>query len=352
MVLDRVMYGFWAVPVLGNFHFNVTLGNGSLYGTHPFHWYFTAGIPALTGMLLPVLVYDFFSARTTTCQRRLWIIISCYVVAHSTSAHKEFRFLLPILPMFCLLAGTRLRAWTRRTTQSWKLKLLLMSGILINLIAVLYLGLVHQRAPIDVNRAIVQAAVASSAAAKSKSSSNSKTYRIHYLMGCHSTPLLSHLHSSSSIGSDPEIRFDPWYLDCSPNCRADPNKECESDAFSRDPRRFVDLVYGLPNDSPMECLVDGGETCEAHLEALVAATPDFVVCYSRDLDKIRQVLHLMGMEERERFVHGINGLRLGDKFTVGAGAFANDEFPTIHFPYSSLELSLEEMVLFQKKTTK
>jgi hypothetical protein len=25
-VLDRIMYGFWAIPMLGNFHFNVIQG--------------------------------------------------------------------------------------------------------------------------------------------------------------------------------------------------------------------------------------------------------------------------------------------------------------------------------------
>jgi hypothetical protein len=68
LLLDRFMFGFWAIPFLGNIHFNVILGrsilstngsagfglpgiidspnnvcanhntgNGSLYGTHPFH---------------------------------------------------------------------------------------------------------------------------------------------------------------------------------------------------------------------------------------------------------------------------------------------------------------------------
>ena len=37
LLLDKAMYGFWAIPVLGNFHFNVIQGKkyNSLYaGTH------------------------------------------------------------------------------------------------------------------------------------------------------------------------------------------------------------------------------------------------------------------------------------------------------------------------------
>ena len=83
--VDRWFYGFWAIPFLGNIHFNVLLGKerkdefivsicciyfnthfnhinlsnslfysgqGSLYGTHPFLWYVFAGIPAICGIML------------------------------------------------------------------------------------------------------------------------------------------------------------------------------------------------------------------------------------------------------------------------------------------------------------
>jgi GPI mannosyltransferase 3 len=358
LVLDRMMYGFWVVPVLGNFHFNVIQGYGSLYGVHPFHWYLTAGIPALTGMLLPVLLYDLYAVNNWTVQQaKLWIIISYYVVAHSFSAHKEFRFLLPILPMFCLLAGSRLRILTTKQNQidypSTKTKIALGFGVFVNLVVVLYLGCFHQRAPIDVNQAIVTAAIERNEA-KTHPSSKTKTtpvYRIHYLMGCHSTPLLSHLHH-------PGIKFEPWYLDCSPDCRSDPDTECESDAFSRDPRGFVERVYGFPNDTPMECLVDGAETCEAHLKALAAsdATPDFIVCYSEDLHDIRDVIELLGMVERERFIQGINGLQIGPFIKIGkVEAFeANSDVAvsTVNLFQNFTVFSLDEMILFEKQMRK
>ncbi|KAL3924961.1 MAG: hypothetical protein SGILL_000717, partial [Bacillariaceae sp.] len=91
VVIDRIMYGFWAFPTLGNFQFNVLEGYGALYGSHPFYWYFVAGIPALTGLMFPVLIYDIFRGAWDYGGRNLWIIISCCVSAHSVSAHKEFR---------------------------------------------------------------------------------------------------------------------------------------------------------------------------------------------------------------------------------------------------------------------
>lgn len=32
-IIDRIMYGFWAVPFLGSFHFNVMLGRSKIYLT-------------------------------------------------------------------------------------------------------------------------------------------------------------------------------------------------------------------------------------------------------------------------------------------------------------------------------
>ena len=56
--VDRWFYGFWAVPFLGNLHFNVLRGHGALYGTHPFGWYAYAGLPAICGVLLPFVLRE------------------------------------------------------------------------------------------------------------------------------------------------------------------------------------------------------------------------------------------------------------------------------------------------------
>ena len=132
-------------------------------------------------------------------------------------------------------------------------------------------------------------------------------------------------------------------------------EECESDAFERDPREFVERFYGLPNDTPMECLVDGAETCEAHLQALAAssATPDFIVCYSSDLVALRDVLELLGMVETQRFIYGINGIQIqvgnnSHSIMTGAESFSNSELTTVELLRNSTRFSLEEMVLFEK----
>ena len=213
VIIDRFFYGFWAIPVLGNIQFNIILGmsfcgcisaskelgmsriffsslivvhimfkfigNGSLYGTHPGHWYLSTGIPAVTGVLFPLLLVDLFSSWSFP-KRNLWIICYCYVLGHSSSEHKEFRFLLPLLPLFCLLSGQRISQLGKKGSG----KMILILAGAINLGAVLYLGLVHQSGYISINRKIVQLV-----------KNEPQTYTIHYLMDCHSTPLMSHLHA-------------------------------------------------------------------------------------------------------------------------------------------------------------
>lgn len=287
-------------------------GNGSLYGTHPVHWYFSAGIPAIAGLLLPILLYDLsHSAQWSTGRTRLWLICGVYSVAHSFSSHKEFRFLLPILPLFCILSGERLGSLTKSISHG---RVLLVGWLLANLVAVCYLGLIHQRAPIEVNRSILQL-----------TSQEPRTYTIHYLMGCHSTPVLSHLHQ-------PPARYLPWTLDCSPKCRADPEVTCESELFARDPLRFLDETYfGCDDDDEEE------ETCSNKSKI----NPDFLVIEADKLDKTRERLTTMGMNEVGRYTHGLSGVSFDSEFVQ------ND--PTKLHIIGPVHLSVDQFVLFRNE---
>jgi GPI mannosyltransferase 3 len=356
LLLDRIMYGFWAFPVLANFHFNVVQGNGSLYGTHPVYWYFVAGIPALVGMLLPVLVYDLSRVGSWNYARRnLWIICGSCIIAHSASAHKEFRFLLPILPLFCLIAGSRLeqliRKSTTTTTTTVRLPVFfLLLGAILNLVPVLYLGLVHQRAPIDVNRAILNE-VALHHHRNDSLSSSVVVVNVHYLMGCHSTPLMSHLHA-------PPTRFLTWHLDCGPSCRADPAVDCESDAFAKNPRAFLEQAlerYYYYNYSVENNNNDVDQSCTADWETAAAAAacsmPDFVVCHAENLSELRPLLeNTMHMREIGRFIHEINGIQMGDFLQIGAANLQNNDFSQWNFLQGFVKVSLEEMVLYTRRT--
>ncbi|KAK8747831.1 hypothetical protein OTU49_017533, partial [Cherax quadricarinatus] len=99
----------------------------------------------------------------------------------SCLGHKEFRFLLPILPLCLCIAGDliayELTSYSKRKTQLSKYKSVAGFSFLIipNLLSVLYLGLVHQRGPLDTMTVL-------------QHDTQSHKSNVLFLMPCHSTP--------------------------------------------------------------------------------------------------------------------------------------------------------------------
>ncbi|KAL9188620.1 hypothetical protein ACHAXT_006998 [Thalassiosira profunda] len=280
--IDRCFYGFWAVPFLGNIHFNVLLGHGSLYGTHPLFWYIYAGIPAICGALLPFFLWDLATMKVDLARPRnnprliLLCIIGPYIMLHSMSEHKEFRFLLPILPLICILAGhtlARLASGAKKTTinTARRTSVLLAGLIVLNYPHLLYLAIVHQRGPVAVNGHLTSLIGKVDHEWSRRNVGITRQYTVHYLIGCHSAPVYSHLHISS-------VRVNTWHLDCSPDCRSNPNVVCESDAFSNDPYGFVTSAYGIAGE---ESCTEAGNIKEP---------PTFVVVMQDHAEAVDQVL--------------------------------------------------------------
>lgn len=242
------------------------------------------------------------------------------------SAHKEFRFLLPILPLFCVRAGHVI--CNKMLATSLRRLIVVVMLVLPNLVALVYLGTFHQGAPIQINQRIRRLLAA-------HSDGNEKEYIVHYLMGCHSTPLYSHLHV-------PLVHIDAWTLDCSPECRASPNVECESELFSKDPVRFVDSVYTIAESDTDTCTSNNEE---GYCSFETRQVPDLLAVYSSDAFLLKGRLERMGLQEVDHFAHGTNGLRLGS-FQFGDD-FASDSFRHVNL-LGMLELSLDDMVLFAK----
>jgi phosphatidylinositol glycan class B len=213
-------------------------------------------------------------------------IIVPYIVLHSFSSHKEFRFLLPILPLICILAGYAISRMVKvaedAATQSSEgcgytmsgrcfptlPKLLLVALILLNYPQLFYLGLIHQRGPIAVSRYLVSVIEKEDPPVYNQK----KQLSIHYLMGCHSAPLYSHVHI-------PNVPVVAWQLDCSPNCRSNPDVVCESDAFSSDSLGFVMSAYGISGDD--DC---------AEVNAAVKGPPSFLIIMQDDVVDTGKVL--------------------------------------------------------------
>jgi phosphatidylinositol glycan class B len=321
LLVDRCFYGFWTIPLLANLQFNVVEGMGALYGSHPFHWYVTAGLPAITGLMLPILIFGVPRSKNNY----LWAVILPYIFLHSISPHKEFRFLLPILPLLCIISGTTLAEEMNlfaHPTRTMLRAILIATFVIANLIAFLYLGLIHQRGPMDVNHAIIRRI----------QQLGHTDVSVHYLMDCHSTPLYSHLHVREGVN------VQAWHLDCSPSCRASKSLTCESALFSRDPLEFVIDAYGQVCPIDHESDGDQGHVCGSP-----RTVPNFLAIFSNDAIKVEPQLASMGLVATKRFFHSI----------VGATLFGSDmgdtNMRTIRLA-SWLLLSGKEVVLYEQIT--
>ena len=272
-----------------------------------------AGIPAICGIVLPFFLWEIgvlisaalegvritktsssirqkrHSHSSSDSRLALLGIIALYILLHSFSEHKEFRFLLPILPLVCILAGHSIDHLaqvleTNTTTGSTShlsianeniasetkignvalpispRSLLLAALVVLNYPHLLYLSLIHQRGPIAVNSYVASMV---NKRALGEKNEDTQQYSVHYLMGCHSAPVYSHLHA---IGAAVET----WHLDCSPECRSNSSLVCESDAFSKDPLRFVKSTYGISDPGG-----DGDDSCM--LADSVKEAPSFLV---------------------------------------------------------------------------
>jgi hypothetical protein len=299
------------------------------------------------------------------------IIIMCYVCLHSVSSHKEFRFLLPVLPLCCILSGQCLnsilnplkpvedevtkdshsnkrqhpakeyekdtpiiirqgqqqqvlRQNRKRKKKTWFIVAMMTVP---NLIAVLYLAIVHQRAPISVNREIIRLL-----STRQTTPQEAVTVHVHYLTGCHATPLYSFLHSGS-MGMMSGLSIDASILECPPSCRSNPNETCQSDAFFQNPLSYVQERYQFkhahtrPTGIQDSCEDNGnGEMLISPVPhgkdntdtAVIAedsdyyhSFPDFVVVPEREALKIDSFLcQNMGLERVAQLKHSLSGVKL------------------------------------------
>ena len=350
-------------------------GNGKLYGTHPWFWYFLAGLPAIAGILTPLFLFETYACfrRRRKDQLIRWLdrpqdvllaIIAVYVSFHSISAHKEFRFILPILPLVCILAGNSMHLYYKKKTSGLHVfrrrKLMLFSLlILFNYPHLIFLCTSHQGAPIKINTAIA-AYIADFKQAKSKDAQMPnllKPISIHYLMGCHSTPLYSHLHIPLKEPPNGDtVLIDAWHLDCSPKCRSDASILCESDRFSSDPLGFISQEYGISAEA---CTYSEDETCKDNSNLPARAEeqkklPKLLALFEEDLYKngsieMRDLLASVGMREMQKFRHTVKGVSFVRPCQRKDDNGRNDEATIMALPALGVRLKIEyyHMILFK-----
>ncbi|XP_021197863.3 GPI mannosyltransferase 3 [Helicoverpa armigera] len=216
VALDSYYYGRLVITPWEFFRFNVLNDIASFYGQHPWHWYLTQGIPAVLGInLIPVLwaISNILRRpKENKIGSLLLTAVVLYVAVYSFIPHKEFRFVLPLLPIFLYLAQDVIVPWSRKA-QKWHLYLVAGLILIGNAVPAAYFGSIHQAGTLQVMPLLREAA-------NNRSS-------VTFLMPCHSTPLYSHLH----------LNITTRYLHCEPPINGSASNY-EAEAFFNNPQRW------------------------------------------------------------------------------------------------------------------
>uniref|UniRef100_J3L8V6 Mannosyltransferase n=1 Tax=Oryza brachyantha TaxID=4533 RepID=J3L8V6_ORYBR len=221
--LDCWMYGSPVIVPLNFLKFNLFSSGGDYYGTHVFHWYFSQGFPSMVWSFLPFSIYGIMKSR----EWRLAGLIAWVLAVYSILGHKEFRFVLPVLPLMFMFSGYNLAAMVQFKGKGCnekghlsRLQLSVILLILTNLPMALYMSLFHQRGTEDVMFYL------------SREAHDGRVKSVLFLMPCHSTPYYSTLHYNIPM------RF----LDCTPSEKK--GTLDESDRFLMNPSYFVGKNFG------------------------------------------------------------------------------------------------------------
>ena len=317
LLLDRLMYGEWTIPAVNFVYLNSLTSLSSLYGTHPAHWYLTEALPATLTLLLPLAGWAVWRWRAEAVVWLMCAVVGWSVAVHSVNAHKEYRFLLPVLPLVCLLAGRALAAMAAE-----RRRVVVGVYVVVNALLFGYFGLIHQAGPISA-MSFLQHRLS---ALPTPSSTTVSPYAVHFWMPCHSTPFYSALH----VTPPPSMRF----LDCAPSLPplpvTDPSSafssHCtDSHLFHRSPVAFLSLFYNtsLPHptttatpthalDLTDHCtrLRQHWQQADAHKApyeqrggGAVDGWPTHVLLFDNALQAVWTVVNAMGYREVARLFH-------------------------------------------------
>ena len=243
---DRTYYGDWTFPPLRFLQFNIVQSLAVFYGRNRPDYYVSEGIPLLLTTALPFAVMGIYlslggsrspTTQGTTQERTLSVFaatVIATVLVLSTIAHKEVRFIYPLLPMLHILAARPLASvfYTRKTSR----QSILVLGIAINIYIAYYVSFVHQRGVIDVMHYLRQRQVSRFDASRADklAGMESANNTVGFLMPCHSTPWRSHLVYPETSA---------WALTCEPPIHIAMEERAsyldEADVFYQNPTKWL-----------------------------------------------------------------------------------------------------------------
>lgn len=160
---DCLYFGEWTFPPYQFLQFNLSLDLAVFYGEMDWHYYLSQGITQLTMTLLPFALIGLYrsisssnpeaTAFQNNALKALCFAVVTTITALSLVAHKEVRFILPLLPILHILAAPSFAKLFsappgRQPSQG---KTALLTGLIfVNFVIATYLSLFHAAAPISV----------------------------------------------------------------------------------------------------------------------------------------------------------------------------------------------------------
>lgn len=126
-VVDMVAYGSFLVHIPLYFKYSVTNGLSRIFGEQPW-WYYLYALTVTSGGL----IVSIFSSQTRTHAKSILIALLLIVVPHSLIQHKEYRFVLIVIPMVLILASS----WLYNRTMTWSRLPLLTTSIIMLLVSI------------------------------------------------------------------------------------------------------------------------------------------------------------------------------------------------------------------------
>lgn len=221
-VLDSIVYGKLTFTAWNFIRFNVLEGGSSHFGSHPWHWFISQGLPAvLTIHLIPIFWGIVISLQNRSIPFVFFCVPALYIVIHSLIAHKEHRFLLPIIPLLCLFSGIFFHSRVSHTMKKYH-NFLIRLLLFVNVSLAVYFGFFHQVGPFSATYWIIDDA--------KLRFSKEQHFELVHLMPCFSLPQYSYFHG---------FNVTVTALDCSPNFSHLSDHMDQADHFHDNPKLWI-----------------------------------------------------------------------------------------------------------------
>jgi len=237
-----VLYNFLEFNVVKNLAhckfllFEFILTHFKVYGTQPWHWYFSQGLPVILLSYTPLFFWINFVNKTYRDNYwKLNVVIFFSITCYSFQTHKEFRFIYPILPLcFISLADYTTRQFIKPTQPSLSTNetkqhgrgfmVLLAILFLVQVGATVYFSRMHQRGPMDAVQHLRSEYY-------HKDNSKQNQVVVYFLMPCHQAPGYAFVHPR-----DDGLVWQGVHLDCSPF----EGNHSETDRFYDNPTKYIE----------------------------------------------------------------------------------------------------------------